>query len=48
MDISAMFSADVKAGVPEGSIFSTLFFRIYINDLSESLKSTVKSFEDDT
>ena len=40
--------ADVKAGVPQESMFGSLFFLIYINDLSEKLKSTVNLFADDT
>ena len=34
-------------GVPQGSMVSFLFLLIYTNDLSENLKSTVKSFADD-
>ena len=37
-----------RVGVLQGSILSSLFFLIYTNDLSENLKSTVKSFADDT
>ena len=40
--------AGVKAGVPQRSIFFPLFSLIYINDLSENLKSTDKRFADGT
>ena len=44
----AYSSTNVKAGVQQRSILGLLFFHIYINDLSENLKSTVKPFADDT
>ena len=43
----ASSGADVKGGVSQASMLSSLFFLIYINDFSENLKSTVKSFADD-
>ena len=43
-----LFWADIRAGVPWGSILGPLLLSVYINDLSNDLKNKCRLFADET
>ena len=48
LDGETSSTAPVTSGVPQGSVLGPCLFLLYINDLAESLESTVRLFADDT
>ena len=39
---------EVTSGVPQGSILGPLLFIVYVNDITDSVQSTLEMFADDS
>ena len=47
LDGQASYPVPVLSGVPQGLVLGPIFFLIFINDLSDNIKSSVRLFWDD-
>ena len=48
VDGEKSYKAEVKSGVPQGSVLGHSLFLFYINDIEDNMESTVRLFADDT
>ena len=47
MDGESSSTTIVKSGVPQGTVLGPLMFLVYINDINESISSSIRLFADD-
>ena len=47
VDSKSSSTTIVKSGVPQGTVLGPLMFLVYINDLNESISSSIRLFADD-
>ena len=47
MDGESSSTTIVKSGVPQGTVLDPLMFLVYINDINESISSSIRLFADD-
>ena len=47
MDGESFTTTIVKSGVTQGTVLGSLMFLVYINDINESISSSIRLFADD-